>query len=55
MNERNRTHLLRSCAATALLYELRLNNSRATNPKVEVNPATPVRFWELWPLDADIE
>ena len=44
MNEKNRTHLLRSCAATALLCELTLNNSRATNAKVEANPATPVRF-----------
>ena len=31
MNEENRTHLLKPCAATALLNELSLNNSWARN------------------------
>jgi hypothetical protein len=32
VNEKNRTHLLRSCALTAFLYELSLESRRAGTP-----------------------
>src|SRR3984957_13847304 len=43
VNEKNRTHLPRSCATTALLIELRLECSRATNRKVGLELALGTR------------
>ena len=49
MNEKNRTHLLRPCAATALRDELSLNNSRQNTTVVprtsrRTRPETPVQL-----------
>ena len=42
MNEKNRTHLFRPCAATALLNELSMENSRARS-----SPSNDEAFGEL--------
>lgn len=56
MNEKNRTHLLRPCAATALLNEISMNNSRARSSAAndEATDSTVARPRHPFPASARI-